>query len=309
MRFRRFLAVLAALWYMVLAVGCADTQSPSDDGRLKIISTVFAPYDFARQVAGERADCALLVPPGTEVHAYEPTARDMMAVQNCDVFIYVGGESDAWVEKLLKAIDTTRVRLVTLMDCVELIEAEHEHGHGEHEEVYDEHVWTSPRNAVRITEKLASELSAADPDGAAVYAANAAAYTAQLHTLDAAFKKVVDDAARRTLVMADRFPLVYFAKAYGLAHHAAFPGCASEVEPSAATVAALIDRVKAEQIPVVLCLEMSDGRLASTICEETGAKKRTFHSCHNLTKDELDAGETYLSLMYKNRDVLKEALG
>ena len=314
MKFRKWLAAVAAFMLLFVAVGCADIDTGGEDGRLKVISTVFAPYDFAREITGERADCSLLVPPGTEVHGYEPTARDMVAVQECDVFIYVGGESDAWVETLLAALDTSRVKLVTLMDCVELLHEEelpgvHEHQEASHEEIYDEHVWTSPRNAALIVDKLTAAVSEADPEGADGYAANAAAYKSKLTALDAAFQTVVDSAARRTIVMADRFPLLYFARAYELAYFAAFPGCASETEPSAAMVAFLIDKVKAEGIPVVLCLEMSDGRMADTICEDTGAKKRTFHSCHNLSKAEMEAGETYLSLMYQNRDVLKEALG
>ena len=314
MNFRKMAALLAACC-LLFAVGCADVDTADGEDKLTIISTVFAPYDFAREVAGERADCSLLVPPGTEVHGYEPTARDMIAVQECDVFIYVGGESAAWVTTLLSALDTSRIKLVTLMDCVELLHEEelpglHDHDHDEeaHEEAYDEHVWTSPRNAALITDKLAAAFAAADPAGAELYAANAAAYKQELSLLDAAFETVVNAAVRRTLVMADRFPLLYFARAYDLGYYAAFPGCASETEPSAATVAFLIDKVKAEGIPVVLCLEMSNGRMADTICEGSGAKKRTFHSCHNLTKDEMEAGETYLSLMYHNRDVLKEAL-
>ena len=304
-RLTSFLCALLACLGLVGLFGCAD--KPVDDGKLQVISTVFTPFDFAREVGGDRVNCQMLVPPGTETHAYEPTARDLIAVQNCDVFIYIGGESDAWVQTLLDAIDTETVQLVTLMDCVELLPEEHDHDHDE--AVYDEHVWTSPQNAVRITEKVTAALKTADPDGAAVYDANCASYTQQLATLDAAFSAVVADAKRRTIVMADRFPLRYFAEQYGLDYHAAFAGCAHETEPSAATVAALIDTVKAQNIPVVLMLEMSNGRMAQTVSAETGAAVRTFHSCHNVTSAEMEAGATYLSLMYQNCDVLKEALG
>ncbi len=302
-----FLCTLLLCVSIMGLFGCAD--KPADDGKLQVISTVFAPYDFAREVGGARVNAQMLVPPGTETHAYEPTARDLIAVQNCDVFIYVGGESDAWVKTLLDAIDTDSVQLVTLMDCVELLPEEHAHDHDHDEAVYDEHVWTSPANAVRITEKITTALSTADPDGAAVYAQHCADYTQKLTALDAAFSAAVAEGKRQTLVMADRFPLRYFAERYGLTYYAAFAGCAHETEPSAATVAALIDTVKAQNIPVVLMLELSNGRMAQTVSRETGAVVRTFHACHNVTSAEMQAGATYLSLMHQNCDVLKEALG
>lgn len=301
------------LCLLFAVTGCVRTDKPQED-RLKIVSTVFAPYDFAREVAGDRGDCTLLVPPGTEVHSYEPTARDLITVQNCDIFIYVGGESDAWVDKLLSALDTSRFRTVTLMDCAELLPEEDVTGdsvkhaaHGEETE-YDEHVWTSPRNAVRIVEKLRQNMAEAAPEDADGFAARAKTYTEKLNALDRSFAEVTATAKRHMIVMADRFPLLYFVRAYGLDYRAAFPGCASETEPNAATVARLIDEVKREQIPVVFYLEMSDGRMADSLCEATGAEKRMFHSCHNVTAAEQQAGETYLSLMTRNRDVLKEAL-
>lgn len=305
---KRGFAFLCALFVCVGLgglFGCAN--STADNGKLQIISTVFAPFDFAREVGGDRVDCQMLVPPGTETHAYEPTAHDLIAVQNCDVLVYVGGESDAWVQTLLDAIDTENVQLVTLMDCVDLLPEAHDHDHKE--AVYDEHVWTSPQNAVRITKKVTAALKTADPDGATVYDANCERYTQKLAELDAAFSDAVANAKRRTIVMADRFPLRYFAEQYGLQYHAAFAGCAHETEPSAATVAALINTVKTQRIPVVLMLEMSNGRMAQTVSAETGAVVRTFHSCHNVTDAEMAAGATYLSLMYQNCDVLKEALG
>ena len=303
---------------LILCLLCALTGCTrpveTQDGRLKVVSTVFAPFDFSREIVGERGDCTLLVPPGTEVHSYEPTARDLITVQNCDVFVYIGGESDAWVDKLLSALDTSRFRTVTLMDCVELLPEEAisggESAHAEEAETeYDEHVWTSPRNAIRIVEKLRQNFAAAAPSDAEYFSSRAESYTEKLTALDRAFVEVTANAAHRTLVMADRFPLLYFVRAYGLDYRAAFPGCASETEPNAATVARLIDEVKAERIPVVFYLEMSDGRMADTVCEATGAKKRLFHSCHNVTAEEQQAGETYLSLMYRNRDAVKEALG
>ena len=222
--------------------------------------------------------------------------------------------SDAWVSDVLESVGG-EVRTVTLMDCVELLEEEHGEGmevdEDEHEgEIeYDEHVWTSPRNAELICEKIAAALCEVDPEGAEEYGTALESYCAQLDELDAAFTEVVENGVRDTVVFGDRFPLLYFAKAYGLNYYAAWPGCADEAEPSAATVTFLIDKVKAEGIPVVFHIELSNEDMADTICNETGAKKMLFSACHNVTRAQFDAGVTYLELMWQNVDALREALG
>lgn len=305
-------AVLCAL-----LAGCGAELGPEqeqEDGRLSVVATVFAPYDFARQLVGERGEVTLLLPPGSESHSYEPTPKDIIGIQNCDLFIYVGGESDAWVADVLESVGEG-VRTVTLMDCVELLEEEHVEGmetgheHEDGETEYDEHVWTSPRNAKLICEKIASALCEADPEGEAEYKAALESCSQELDELDAAFKEVVANGVRDTIIFADRFPLLYFAKAYGLEYYAAFPGCADETEPSAATVVFLIEKVREEGIPVVFHIELSNEDMADTICEETGAEKMLFSACHNVTKEQFEAGVTYLELMWANVDALREALG
>lgn len=300
-----------------LLAGCGAEPGPEqeqEDGRLSVVATVFAPYDFARQLVGERGEVTLLLPPGSESHSYEPTPKDIIGIQNCDLFIYVGGESDAWVADVLESVGEG-VRTVTLMDCVELLEEEHvegmetEHEHEDGETEYDEHVWTSPRNAKLICEKIASALCEADPEGEAEYKAALESCSQELDELDAAFKEVVANGVRDTIIFADRFPLLYFAKAYGLEYYAAFPGCADETEPSAATVVFLIEKVREEGIPVVFHIELSNEDMADTICEETGAEKMLFSACHNVTKEQFEAGVTYLELMWANVDALREALG
>ena len=280
-----------------------------------MVTTGFAAYDFARQLLGERGEAELLIPPGSETHSFEPTPKDIIDIQNCDLFIYTGGESEAWVADVLESVGGG-VRAVTLMDCVELLEEEtvegmedphagHDHGHGAE---YDEHVWTSPRNAALICGKIAAALSEADPQGAESYAAALEDYCAQLDELDAAFTEVVESGARRTVVFADRFPLLYFARAYGLEYFAAYPGCSDDAEPSAATVAFLIDKVREEDIPVVFHIELSNELMADTVCDETGAEKRLFSACHNVTRAQFESGVTYMELMWDNVDALREAL-
>lgn len=307
---------------MMLLGGLSGCSAPAEQEEgLSVVATIFPQYDFARQVMGGSEGLTMLLRPGQEVHSYEPTPQDIIAIQNCDLFIYVGGESDAWIEDVLDGMDTSNIVILSLMDVVDPLEEDtetvlenpEEHNHEEdgthlHEEEYDEHVWTSPKNAMLITQAICDALCEIDPDNAGQYQANTADYLTQLEELDAAFREVIGDAQRDTLFFGDRFPLLYFVREYGLNYYAAFPGCASETEPSAATVAKLIDLVREEAAPVVYQIELSNGNIARSIADSSGARVETFYTCHNITADDFNAGETYLSLMQRNVDSLKEAL-
>lgn len=307
---------------MMLLGGLSGCSAPAEQEEgLSVVATIFPQYDFARQVMGGSEGLTMLLRPGQEVHSYEPTPQDIIAIQNCDLFIYVGGKSDAWIEDVLDGMDTSDMVILSLMDVVDPLEEDtenvlenpEEHNHEEdgthlHEEEYDEHVWTSPKNAMLITQAICDALCEIDPDNAGQYQANTADYLTQLEALDAAFREVIGDAQRDTLFFGDRFPLLYFVREYGLNYYAAFPGCASETEPSAATVAKLIDLVREEAAPVVYQIELSNGNIARSIADSSGARVETFYTCHNITRDDFNAGETYLSLMRRNVDSLKEAL-
>ena len=349
---RRFLGkacliMLAAVLMIFSAglTGCGRTEE-AEDGRMKVVTTIFPPYDFARAVSGGLADVTMLLSPGEEVHSYEPTPLDIKRIQGSDLFIYVGGENDVWVDRILDNMGEERprtLRMVELTDTVaeEIVEGmmeergEHEHS-GEHEDhgelaeseeaVYeehihsgdsseeeheeaDEHVWTSPVKAAEITEAIAEKMAEIDPDNAESYRANARDYIAQILEIDAQFREITKNAARRTIVFGDRFPIRYFAEEYGLEYFAAFPGCSSETEPSASTLAFLIDKVRQEKIPVVFSIELSNGNISRAICESSEAVPRTYNSCHNVTRDQMESGATYVSLMTENLDVIREALG
>jgi zinc transport system substrate-binding protein len=290
------------------------------NGKITVTATIFPPYDFTRAVAADRVNLSMLLPPGAESHSFEPTPRDIIGVQNSDVFIYIGGESDAWVDRILESMDTSNMQIVRLMDVVDIVEEEIVEGMQEEEEEafasigveiepeYDEHIWTSPLNAIRMVRAISGALCAKDAANAPFYRQNEDAYIANLTALDTAFQTVTRDAKRRTIVFGDRFPFRYFADRYGLSYFAAFPGCSTETEPSAATVAFLIDKVKAERIPVIFHIELSNERMADTIAEETGAQKRLLHAAHNISKRDFDRGATYLDLMTANVDTLREAL-
>jgi zinc transport system substrate-binding protein len=314
---KRFISLALAALLALTAAGCAGTgkSGSESDGKLGVVATIFPAYDFAREVAGDAANITMLLPPAAESHSYEPTPQDIITIQNCGVFIYVGGDSDEWVRGVLDSMDTSRMTIVTLMDCVDVVEEEivagMEEEAGEEETgvpEYDEHVWTSPRNAKLIVRKLSAAFSGADAENAGVYAQNTTAYLGKLDALDAAFREVVDGAARRTIVFGDRFPFRYFTDAYGLDYAAAFPGCSTETEANPQTVAFLIDKVRDEHIPVVFHIELSNEKMANTISEETGAKVLLLHACHNVSKDDFINGESYLSLMTRNVEALREAL-
>lgn len=328
-----FFLLLLSASAVLLLTGCASFGTPSakESSRIRAVTTIFPQYDFLRQIGGDYIDLTMLLKPGSESHSFEPTPADMITVSQSDLFVYVGGDSDAWVDTILESVDTSGKEIITLMDCVDTVAEEesegmethgHAHDHEEEDTVsssgkdsaeeshaeQDEHVWTSPRNAVLIVEKLCSALVRIDPEHADVYRKNTADYIGKLQELDMEFRKTVDSAARKTIVLGDRFPFRYLADAYGLDYYAAFPGCSSESEASAKTVAFLINKVKEEQIPVVFTIELSNGKMTDSICEATGAEKLLLHSCHNVTKDDFEHGVTYLDLMEHNVQVLKEAL-
>jgi zinc transport system substrate-binding protein len=286
---------------------------------VSVVATIFPPYDFVRAIAGDKVQLSMLLPPGAESHSFEPTPQDIITIQNSDVFIYIGGAADVWVGRILETLDTSNIKVLAIMDTVAVVEEEIVEGMEEEEDPllalgiepepeYDEHVWTSPKNAQRIVQAIAGVLCEADRANAAIFRQNAQAYIKSLDELDQEFQAVVDGAKRRTIVFGDRFPFRYFADAYGLSYFAAFPGCSTETEPSAATVAFLINKIRAEKIPVVFHIELSNERMADTIAEETGAKKLLLNACHNISKRDFDQGVTFLEIQRANVPRLREAL-
>ena len=312
----RLMAVILAAGIAAAAVtGCGVKQEEPDDGKLKIVTTIFPQYDFVRAITGGTGavNVRMLLSPGEEVHSYEPTPLDIKEIQNCDLFIYVGAENDVWVDRILENMGDKRPETLRLVDLTETVAEEsvegmmeekgHDHEESREEEA-DEHVWTSPVKAAEITEAIAQNPANADD-----YLANAQDYEAKILDLDAQFRQIAENAERKILVFGDRFPIRYFAEGYGLDYFAAFSGCSSESEPSASTLAFLIDKVREEQIPVVFSIEFSNGNIARAICESTGAVQRTYNSCHNVTKEQMENGATYVSLMSENLETIREALG
>lgn len=316
MRFRKIIAIAAAAALGMSLCGCAGQDNSEGSGKLKVITTIFPAYDFARQVFGDTADVKMLLKPGQESHSYDPSAKDIVEISGCDLFIYNGGESDQWVESVLKsAPDVSTFRMT---DAVSLLEEEvtegmQEHDHeeesgGHDEEEYDEHVWTSPANSAKIVRALGNAAAEQFPELSEQLAANAGDYAGKIDELDGKFAELLDG-EERYFIFGDRFPLLYFFRRYGLNYYAAFPGCGSETEPSARTMTFLLDKLKQEDaVPAVFCIELSSRRLADVLAEDSGLQTVEFHTCHNISQDDFNSGATYLTLMQRNYNALSGVL-
>lgn len=294
--------------------GCKNAVIKADSDKIQIISTIFPTYDFAKQICGDKAEVTQLLPLGGESHSYEPTPQDIIKIQHCDLFIYAGGESDSWVDNILESMDTP-VNTIKMMDCVTVVEeeivegmeAEAEENTGNEPE-YDEHVWTSPKNAIKITEAITNALLEIDPDNDDLYKTNSNDYIAKLNQLDQNFTDFFAGVTNKTIIVGDRFPLRYFTDAYDLEYYAAFPGCGEDTEPSVATITFLIDKVKAKNITTIFYMEFSNHIIADSIAESTGTRTAMLSACHNVSAEDFNNGATYISLMEKNLATFTEAM-
>ena len=306
------LAVAAAVLAAVLG-GCSEVLDAEAhaSGGLNVVATIFPCYDFARAVMGGGDSVTMLVRPGADIHSFELSMADAVKINGADVFICIGGESEAWAETVLGAVSAEGVTAVRLMDHITAVYEELKEGmEGDGGEVgeLDEHIWTSPLNAIVMVNAVADALCEADPPNAAFYRANAAAYTAELSELHGELKDAADRAELKKLIIAGRFPFRYLTDEYGLDYRAAFPGCSVESDVSASTLAYLIDEVRNENIPYVFFLELENRSIADAITKQTGAGALPLHSCQNVSGGEFDSGATYLSLMRINAENLRKGL-
>lgn len=284
-----FIVLLGGFWWW------RNSANLKDD--VVIITTSFPEYDFVRAVTGKAPK--MLLKPGSEIHHFEPTPQDIIDIKNADFILYGGGESEEWMDDLLEDNDIDDSKTLSLLDVVE------PDLNGDEE---DEHVWTNPNNVIKIIKAIRDELSVRWPKKAKRFETNADKYITELQNIDEDFRVVVDNARVKQLVFADRFPFYYFVNRYDLDYIAAFPGCAEQTEASSKTVAELIDKIKTDKLGVVLKIELSDGKLAETIAKETGAKVMELHSAHNVSQTDFENGVTYVDIMRRNVDILKEAL-
>ena len=333
-KFKRIFAVFFCLLMAASVLSsCGKAVSSSEAGTpaaetekpLKIVTTIFPEYDWVRQILGERAknvELTMLLDNGVDLHSYQPTADDIIKISDCDLFVYVGGESDGWVEDALKEATNQNMKVINLLDVlgeqvkeeevVEGMEGEEEEETDEEEgPEYDEHVWLSVKNAGTLCNAIADALEEIDPANKEVYAANAKSYQEKLSALDAEYQSAVDNAARKTVLFGDRFPFRYLVDDYGLNYYAAFVGCSAETEASFETISFLAQKVDELKLPCVLTIEGAKHKIAETIVQNTAEKNQkilTLDSMQGTTSKDVENGTTYLSVMENNLDVLKQAL-
>jgi zinc transport system substrate-binding protein len=323
--------------YIILAIaltlgslsGCGTAAQPADSSpetdAISIVATVFPAYDWTENILGDNpagAEVTLLAGNGTDLHSYQPTAEDIMKISTCDLFIYVGGESDKWVDDALKNAVNEDMTVISMMEVLadalkeeELIEgmqdADEDSDEAADEPEYDEHVWLSLRNAVACVKSLSQAVQEIDKPNAAIYKANAEAYISQLEELNERYEQAVDAGSRKVILFGDRFPFRYMAEDYGLDYYAAFAGCSAETEASFETITFLSRKVDALKLPVVLTIEGGDQRIAETIVKNTRTHNQqilTMDSLQTTTAADIEGGATYLKSMENNLIVLKEAL-
>ncbi|MBR0082161.1 MAG: zinc ABC transporter substrate-binding protein [Clostridia bacterium] len=321
---------LSVLLVVLLLAGCcfacSSGEKPASDGRIRIVTTIFPEYDWVRNVLGDNPaniEVTMLLDTGVDLHSFQPTAADILTVSACDLFIYVGGESDDWVKDALQESGRENRIVINLLDVLgdavkeeEVVEGMQEEAHdeadGEEEEVeYDEHVWLSLQNAVVLTESISEAIQKIDPDHAETYRRNATAYTEKLNALDTEFRSVTENAPQKTLLFGDRFPFRYLTDDYGLSYYAAFVGCSAETEASFETIIFLANKVDELSLHAVMTIEGTDHRIAETIVQNTQSKDQTILALDSMqatTAKDVQNGVTYLSVMEKNLAVLMDAL-
>ena len=320
MKIKKIILIILAI-IIIIGIGFIlfkdEKSKVKESSKLQIVSTNFASYDFLRAIVGDNknVEVKFLIGPGKDAHSYEPTAGNLITIQNADLFVYIGGDSEKWSEKVLDSLDTSGTKIICISDFVDKIDEEEidgaeEEAEEEEEGSFDDHIWTSPSNAIKMVNALEKAMEEIDSQNSSKYKENADKYIAEIKDVDSKIQNIVDNKVRDRLIFADKMPMQYFINYYNLKVSAAFNGCSTETEPSAATIAYLENKVKEENIPVVLYIELNPGRVAKTIADEVGngCKAMQIQTLHNVSLDDFNSGETWVSLMNRNIEVLKKAL-
>jgi zinc transport system substrate-binding protein len=304
---------------------CGEKKEDAGEEKIKIVTTIFPEYDWVRNIVGaenETIEVDLLVDSGADLHSFQPTAEDILKISTCDLFVYVGGESDEWVHDVLRDAMNKDMKVVNLLESLgdsakqeEVIEGmqeeEHEHEEEHEEGEYDEHVWLSLRNASKLVKVISEAIVSVDPDNKNIYEENTVAYLEKIEALDKEYQEVTEKAKVKTLLFADRFPFRYMVDDYGLNYYAAFVGCSAETEASFETMSFLTNKVDELGLSSIMTIESSDQKIAKTVKENSKTKDQqilTMDSMQSVTAKNIADGTTYLSIMEENLAVLKDAL-
>lgn len=288
-------------------VFCSCGEVERSTGKISVVTTIFPYYDFARSVSKGTCDVDMLLKPGSDVHSFEPTPSDILKIRNADLFIYNGGESDEWVDSILESLgDTDKPVVMKMTDYVKpLTEMDADH-HAENEE--DEHIWTSLDNAKTLVSKISDEVSKLDSKNKSIYHRNGLDYIEKISKVQSEIENTVNSSESKKIVVGDRFPLLYFATEFSLDWECAFPGCSTETEPSLDRLSKLTDTIEKDKIKTILKLEMSENKVADTLADETNTNVRTFYSAESVSNEDFANNITYVDLMERNNNALKEAL-
>lgn len=311
-----FLITIILLFSVSIFFVSNINKKEDTEAKIKVVATLFPQYDFVRQIGGDKVEVSLLLTPGTETHTYEPTPQDIINVNSSDLFIYTGKNMEPWSDTIASSIDSDTL-ILDASKNIDLIKQEHaeneeEHGaHGEHEShehSYDPHIWLNPQNAIGMVENITEELCSIDPQNAEYYKSNSENYIMELNKLDTEIENSIKVANKNKIAFGGTFAYSYFIERYNLEYVSAYDSCGEDTEPSVANVKKVIDYMRENNISVIFYQELSAGKIADTIAKETGAQKLVFHTVHNASQDELNNGETYISLMKRNLENLKLAL-
>lgn len=330
---KKFLLIILSLFILSLILDCANKEAAvinestgvneklKEKNKIKIVTTIYPEYDWLKNIIkGEedRFDISILMSSGVDLHNFQPTAKDILDIWTADLFVYVGGESDDWAESAIRQAPNVNLKTINLMallkDKVKIEESKEgmeEEEHHEEEIEYDEHVWLSLKNAMLVCSALENEIEELDKENEVVYKENLANYLSELTKLDAEYREIVSNAKRKVLLFGDRFPFRYMVEDYGIDYYAAFKGCSAETEASFKTIKFLSDKLSEEDIPYVVKIEKSDEKIARAIIENSSKKDasiETMYSVQAVDKKDIENGETYLSYMKKNAEVLKKVL-
>lgn len=281
---------------------CTEKEHQKDG--IKIVATLFPQYDIARNIAGDKAEIELLLPPGADSHSFDPSMQDIMRMNDADLFIYTGSQMELWSEPFAKNVPST----CTVVDVSQGIELCSVSGHDDHDHInVDPHIWTSPVNYMKMANTVCNSLCTVDPDNAEHYKSNTEEYVKKLENLDEEIRSVAEDNSKK-LYFGGEFAFLYFVNEYGFSYSSLYDSCSSHSEPSAKKIAEMITEMKKNGASVIFYPELSSAKAAKSVSQETGAKLLLLHSCHNLTEEEISSGEDYITLMYKNLSNIKEAL-
>jgi len=316
----RTIVMLIVILSVTLLSGCArskDAHSSRGSGRLIVIATLFPLYDFARNIAGDRADVRLLLPPGAEPHSFEPRPADIVMLNRADIFIYTNRFMEPWADKLLKGTESSRLSVVDASKGVSFMNVNSGGNHKQHNNpgVTDEHevqgadphIWLDFSNAQKMVDTIAGALIAKDPGNREVYQKNAAAYKARLEVLEEAYQKGLADCKKKIFINGGHYTFGYLANRYGLRYRAAY-GFSPDAEPTARNLADISKTLRQEGLQHLFYEELLSPRVADTIAKETGASLLKLHGAHNISKDEFNAGITFVDLMEKNLESLRTGL-